>query len=768
MTFTKTMRVQLFVGVSFLVFASTAQAWGWDSDNNHTKQHLTLDQQLYQAALQGDVAKARTLLDKGADVNARHEDDKTPLFAAATKGHLDIVQLLVEHGAQVAIANMINDTPLKWAAFGGHTDVVMFLLEHGAKEQIDVADTSWGRTALLDAISQQHEETACELVHQGADINKTDTHNGMTPLFYAAHMNMLTLAQVLLEAKADPNATDRQGNTPLTYVGQDNQAMVDLLVNYGAREPISTPDSMRRALKRLDAPKGTKDLIAQKIAMFERAQGNPYDSESLRQVLDFIFRLPWGKTTHDNKDITNAQAILNKSHAHMKKVKDEILDFVTLQIMNSQDPTVLCLVGPPGTGKTSIVQAIAQALGRNYIRVGMGGVNDASLIRGHQRAYIGSEPGIFTKALINAGSMNSVILIDEIDKLGQGGWHGNPTSALLELLDPEQNDKFRDEYLEIPISFKNTLFICTANDARTIPGPLRDRMKMIDISSYTDTEKASIVEHHLIDKITKECGISRDTLPIDRDLLLYIIRNYTHEAGVRSVARILRTLCAKVARAKLEGTNITFTKENIAQYLGPALAKNEPRQHENRIGVTTGLAWTEVGGCTLEVEVLTVAPGKGKLIITGQLGDVMRESAQAAFSYVRAHAHELGIDTSVLKTHDVHIHVPEGATPKDGPSAGVTFVTSFVSALTQQPVRGTHAMTGEVTLRGTVEAIGGLKEKVLAAKRDGITNIIAPYANRHDLDQEPEATQGMTFIWAKTVNDVLKTVLVPAASYATA
>ncbi len=478
----------------------------------------------------------------------------------------------------------------------------------------------------------------------------------------------------------------------------------------------------------------------------------------IRTYIDTVLELPWDKATKENDNMKKAEKILNEDHYGLTKIKERILEYLAVRVLSPQVASpILCLVGPPGVGKTSIGNSIAKATGRNYVRLSLGGVRDEAEIRGHRRTYIGSMPGRFIQSLSQAGSNNPLMLLDEIDKMSND-FRGDPSSALLEVLDSEQNHTFRDHYLEVPVDLSKVLFIATANSITNIPRPLLDRMEIIDVSSYTEPEKVEIAKQYLIPKQLGKHGMKKSQLKISDEILQLIIQGYTKESGVRKLERIIASLCRKVARRLIETKRKTFTanKKNIEELLGIPRYHYEGKNMEPQIGVVRGLAWTSVGGDTLSVEVNTMK-GTGKLELTGQLGDIMKESARAAMSYIRSEASELGVDPEFYKDTDIHIHIPEGAVPKDGPSAGITMASAIISDLIQKPIRNDVAMTGEITLRGRVLPIGGLREKILAAKRAGIVKVIVPDENEKDVSElEDSVTEGIEIIYAKDMTTVLK------------
>ena len=517
----------------------------------------------------------------------------------------------------------------------------------------------------------------------------------------------------------------------------------------------------RRQIEKAKLPVEVKEKLEKELRRLEKQPFGSAEATVLRNYLDTVLELPWGKKTKERVNVAAARKTLDADHFGLEKVKTRILEFLAVKQLAPQlKGQILCLVGPPGVGKTSIASSVAKAIHRNMARISLGGVHDEAEIRGHRKTYVGAMPGRIIAAIRQAGSCNPLLLLDEIDKLGNDQ-RGDPASALLEVLDGEQNATFRDHFLEVPFDLSDVLFITTANTLDTIPRPLLDRMEVIELTSYTDEEKLQIAKRHLLPKELKRHGLSRAQLKVSDDAIRSLIRGYTREAGVRVLERQLGALCRKAAmRVVSDGVkSVHITAENLETYLGI------PRYHPDRlprteqVGVVNGLAWTSVGGEILEVEV-GVVPGTGKIELTGNLGDVMKESAHAALSYIRSRAHQLGIDEEFYKTKDIHIHFPEGAVPKDGPSAGIAITTAMVSALTEIPVRRDLAMTGEVTLRGRVLPIGGLKEKTMAAYRNGIRTVLLPVDNEKDLEEIDQTVRaGLRFVTVEQVDAVLAEAL---------
>lgn len=516
---------------------------------------------------------------------------------------------------------------------------------------------------------------------------------------------------------------------------------------------------LRAQLATITLTDESKEEVLRTINRLEKTSPDSMEATVLRNYLEFVFALPWGKFTSDNLALAHAKTVLDEDHFGMKDVKERILDFISIRILNTNGHApILCLAGPPGTGKTSLGQSIARALGRTYFRVSLGGAKDEAEIRGHRRTYVGALPGRFIQGFKKAGSMNPVIIIDELDKIGND-FRGDPSAALLEVLDPAQNKTFYDNYLGIPFDLSNAFFIATANDLSIISEPLRDRMEIIQLSGYCLEEKLRIAKDHLLARCCEECGIKPDQLILSDELIQDIINNYTRESGVRELERLIKKLCAKTARSLVENnTQLSFTSENLGTYLGSQKFAGDECNHIDKVGISNGLAWTSHGGEMIRIEAI-IMPGTGKLILTGRLGDVMKESAQAALSYARAHAHEFNIDAKLFSEYDLHIHIPAGGVPKDGPSAGITILSAMLSALTKRRINANYAMTGEIDLQGSVMPIGGVKEKLLAAKRNKINNVILPIGNKNDITGIEDLLHGINITWVEHADQVLLQVL---------
>lgn len=526
----------------------------------------------------------------------------------------------------------------------------------------------------------------------------------------------------------------------------------------GEDTTLSDIDRFKEGVDKLKASKEVKERILEEIRRFQNLPGQSPESAVTRGYIETLLAMPWDKASRDRKDLKRAKDILERDHYGLEKVKERILEFLAVrQLTGKGEGPILCLVGPPGTGKTSIGRSIAEALGKKYIRMSLGGVRDEAEIRGHRRTYVGALPGRIASGMKKAGVKNPLIMLDEIDKVSSD-YKGDTASALLEVLDSEQNSHFEDHYIEIPLDLSEVLFIATANDANTIPRPLLDRMEVIEITSYTENEKFHIAKDHLIPKQIKANGLKERQLIISDGAISDMITRYTREAGVRSLERQIAGICRKAARKVLEEKQkqVEVTEENLKDFLGNEKYTVDPANDTDEIGIVRGLAWTAVGGVTLQVEV-NLMPGKGEFNLTGQLGNVMKESAQAGISYIRSVAENYEIPADFFQQNDIHIHIPEGAVPKDGPSAGVTMATAMMSAITKRPVRCDVAMTGEITLRGRVLPIGGLKEKLLAAKKAGIRKVLVPEKNRNDMvDISEEITDGLEIVYVSSMDQVLQ------------
>ena len=573
--------------------------------------------------------------------------------------------------------------------------------------------------------------------------------------FLSREINITQIATKLHEevkARIDKNQKEYMLREQLKFIreelGEDNTA--------------SDAQGYEESVKKLKASKEVKDKISKEIKRFKSLPSSSSEAAVLRNYIETLLEMPWNKASKDNKDTKNALKILDEDHYGLEKVKERVVEFLAVRNLTGKgDGPILCLVGPPGTGKTSIAKSVAKALNKEFVRISLGGVRDEAEIRGHRKTYVGAMPGRIATAIKSAGVKNPLMLLDEIDK-SSGDHRGDTASALLEVLDSEQNSRFVDHYLELPLDLSQVLFIATANNAREIPAPLLDRMEIIEVSSYTENEKLHIAKNHLLEKQKAKNGLSSSQLSISDKALQRIILGYTREAGVRNLERRIGDICRKAAKAVWEenAKSVKVSINNLESYLGKQKYDINPANNSDEVGIVRGLAWTAVGGDTLEIEV-NIMPGKGEFALTGQLGDVMKESAKAGISYIRSIADKYNIKPEFFEKNDIHIHIPEGAVPKDGPSAGITMATAMLSAITGIKVRADVAMTGEITLRGRVLPIGGLKEKTVAAKAAGIKTIIVPEKNKKDIQEMPqEIIDGLEIVYAKTMDQVVKTAFV--------
>lgn len=563
-----------------------------------------------------------------------------------------------------------------------------------------------------------------------------------------------------LEKKINSKVKQSMERTQKEYYLREQMKVIQKELGDRDGKTAEVSELMKR-IEEAGMPEPVLKVALKELERYEKVPTASAESGVIRNYVEWLVSIPWSAKTEDRLDIINAEEILNRDHDGLEKVKERILEYLSVrQLMDSLRGPIICLAGPPGVGKTSLARSIAESLDRKFVRVSLGGVRDESEIRGHRRTYVGAMPGRIIQGMKKAGVVNPVFLLDEIDKMSND-FRGDPSAAMLEVLDPEQNNTFSDHYIEEPYDLSDVMFIATANDLSTIPGPLRDRMEIISIAGYTEMEKMQIAKNHLLPKQLKEHGLKKSQVVIKDEAILDLIRYYTREAGVRGLERTVATICRKAAKIIVSGEKkrVTVNSKTVIEMLGKHKFRYGQAETENQIGIATGLAYTTVGGDTLQIEV-SLTPGKGKLQLTGKLGDVMKESAQAALSYVRSLTEKLGIQPEFFDEHDLHIHVPEGAVPKDGPSAGITMVTAIVSAITKKPIKREIGMTGEVTLRGRVLPIGGLKEKSLSAHRAGLTTIILPKDNERDIDDIPETVrEQLTFKLVSSAEEVLELAL---------
>ena len=685
----------------------------------------------------------------------------------------NILRVLAE-GIQRAELVDIDDNPEYLDA-----DILTFMEE-------DTMDAN-EKEALLRSMKETFErycringKVSKELISQIMELNdleKTTAQIAMNiPLFYEQKQKVLEAVE--LKERCELLCSIMENEIQIMQIKLEIQEKVKERIDKNQREylmreqmklireelkedNVNEADQFEEDLKKLKASKEVKEKIQKEIQRYRSVGMNSGESSVIRGYIETLLEMPWDKASKDSKDIARAKEILEADHYGLEKVKERILEFLSVRILTKKgDSPILCLVGPPGTGKTSIARSIAKALDKKYVRLSLGGIRDEAEIRGHRRTYIGAMPGRIANGIRTAGVKNPLMLLDEIDKLSSD-YKGDTASAMLEVLDSEQNVKFRDHYIEIPLDLSEVLFIATANDVQTIPRPLLDRMELIEITSYTENEKFHIAKEHLWTKQVEKNGLNPTKISITDEALRKVISGYTREAGVRGLERKLGEICRKAARETLEKKkkSVKITEENLEKYLGKVRYTIQTLNDSDEIGIVRGLAWTSVGGDTLQIEVNTM-PGRGEFRLTGQLGDVMKESAQAGISYIRSVSEQYRISDEYFRKHEVHIHIPEGAVPKDGPSAGVTMVTAMISAITKIPVRADVAMTGEITLRGRVLPIGGLKEKLLAAKNAGMKIVFVPAKNKADVEEiSEEIKNGLDIRYAETMEDILPTAL---------
>ncbi len=595
-------------------------------------------------------------------------------------------------------------------------------------------------------------------VDQAQILLEADSQKDFLSGLYSHLLREVEVAQ--LQEKIKSGARDAMNKSQKEFYLREQLKVIKQELGENDLEDI---EEMRAKLASMNLPEDVTAEVNRQMSRLERTSPDSLESTVTRNYLEWIFALPWGVYTEDNLDINHARAVLDEDHFGLRDIKERILDFISIRTLKQDGfAPILCFVGPPGTGKTSLGQSIARSLNRAYVRISLGGVKDESEIRGHRRTYVGSLPGRFIQGIRKAGSCNPVMVIDELDKIGSD-FRGDPAAAMLEVLDPQQNKTFYDNYLGVPFDLSRVMFIATANSLDTISGPLRDRMEVIELSGYSTEEKINIANKHLVRKALVDTGMHNHGLTISKDVLEAIVFGHTRESGVRQLERMIKKLCSKAARSWVESQQLlSLSLDSLPALLGPAKFMEDDIDFRNEIGISNGLAWTVYGGEMLKIEAVLI-PGKGKLILTGQLGSVMKESAQAALSYARIHAREFNIDQRIFNMHDIHIHVPAGAIPKDGPSAGITMLTAIISALTKRPIDAGYAMTGELNLRGHVMPIGGVKEKILAAIRNRKEHVIFPHKNKNDLCGIEEVAEGIDIVWVDHADEVIERVLLSTA-----
>ena len=633
-------------------------------------------------------------------------------------------------------------------------------MEYGAKSPRITKELAVRIVAIKD-LKELIEQISANLPLQYEELQQLLNEDDLMKRYEMLSLKLATETQIMdIKEEIQYKVKERIDQHQKEYILREQLKLIR--EELGDEAALSDAEEFEEATERLEAPEEVKEKLKKEIKRFKNTIGSTAENGVIRTYIETMLEMPWNRAAKDSTDLKFAKQVLEEDHYGLEEVKDRILDFLAVRALTKKgDSPILCLVGPPGTGKTSIARSLARALKKPYVRISLGGVRDEAEIRGHRKTYVGAMPGRIANGLRSAGVKNPVMLLDEIDKVSTD-YKGDTFSALLEVLDGEQNVKFRDHYLEVPVDLSEVLFITTANTLQTIPRPLLDRMEVIEISSYTENEKMHIATEHLVPKQIEKNGLLPEQLRISKNALWKIAESYTKEAGVRQLERLIGTIARKTAREIMEQNKKTVrvTEQNLTHYLGKEKYHTQMKNDTDEIGIVRGLAWTSVGGDTLQIEV-NVMPGKGEIQLTGQLGDVMKESARTGISYIRSISESQGISEDFFEKHDIHIHIPEGAVPKDGPSAGITMATAIFSAVTERKIRADLAMTGEITLRGRVLPIGGSKEKLLAAKQAGMKTVLVPKENQPDVEElSQEITKGLEIIPVSQMKEVLKKALV--------